>query len=928
MIQGFMSRFVASVMSAVFLIVSCSHDVFAAAGASSNLPAPTQLLKSSQALSYPVLKGLKIDPNNPLNLEFIIDTMGKETVSADEAQRLVNYFLTAVAVPQEDLWVNLSPYEKDRVVTDELGKTVLGEELLTQDYLLKQLSSSLTDPNSNLGKEYWSSVPSAGSGIGSETFNKIWIMPDKAQVYENGNRVFVTEATLKVMSDADYTAMQQNAATSSGNGATEKILPSVLKEVNEGERFAPTRQAYYSIILGLWFKEKLRDSFFKNYIDQKKVDGVAQSNPQSKEDIFNAYVASFKNGVYSQNVKMRENGKLVKRAYFSGGETYARTKVELAGSSVFRKIVGHAVFAAALFGPAKKSAADVLFYPDTLPQKVAAYQIPAATPDSTLISWAGDLTDFVKQAAAAHALKDRGNTSAVAQVRSNLVAPLIGKITSVDPDVVFASPEFNRLWALGDVAYDTFPKLLNDSTKSIDSRKFAADLVGRTGENYTSSFKVLNDFLTDSTKDYFDWYIKHETARGLGFLLYKHNKEAEALAYLDSKYWDYRFAGIIALMNYNKPEYASKFMEMLKEKDSLSLMEYSDLAGKKMKELSQSDFITWLYATGNKSLSMNPDPLSRDITYYILQYFVKNKMTQYAPLLEKLTVKSNTNSFGSMEDYFNALKVLGDDSVTTSLLEDGLKADTTDPFVGGLRYFIIEFAGLRGKEMHVPLLEQYAMMAHDTDLALYAVQALGDIGSMKAIPFLDSVIEKKNQKVNYQYITVSGAPYSFTIEYAKIAKEKILKKNALPTVGNSMRLKPVSPNIRTFKMTVPQSQIIKIDAKSQVSVFSLNGKLLGRFDLEKGEFDLGQILPGKGIGKGMHIIQIEKKIGASALIEPESVSPAGGVDLKKLSVESTGSSSIVLYTEGIDTDFLQKSASLTVVSMNEVPSDQALASLQ
>jgi len=331
MSQGFQSRLVSSVMCAVFSVITVTSDVMRCNMAFASelaLPAPTQLVQTSKAFSYPVLKGLKLNPNNPLDLTFIVDTQDKSAVNEEEAQRLVNYFLAAVAVPQKDLWVNLSPYEKDRVVTDELGQTVLGEKLLAQDYLLKQLSSSLTSPDTELGKEYWN------TSVNAETFNKIWIMPDKAEVYEHGNQVFVTEATLKVMSDSDYTAMQQNGAVSSGNGATDRLVPAVAKEVNEGEHFAATRQAYYSIILGLWFKEKLKASVFKDYIDAKQVNGIAQADPQSKEQIFNAYVESFKKGVYNTSVKTRENGRLVKKAYFSGGQTYADTEVKVVASAV------------------------------------------------------------------------------------------------------------------------------------------------------------------------------------------------------------------------------------------------------------------------------------------------------------------------------------------------------------------------------------------------------------------------------------------------------------------------------------------------------------------------------------------------------------------------------------------------------------------
>jgi len=50
--------------------------------------------------------------------------------------------------------INLSPYEKDRMIPTSLGETAMGRDLLAQDYLLKQLTASLIYPQKALGKEF------------------------------------------------------------------------------------------------------------------------------------------------------------------------------------------------------------------------------------------------------------------------------------------------------------------------------------------------------------------------------------------------------------------------------------------------------------------------------------------------------------------------------------------------------------------------------------------------------------------------------------------------------------------------------------------------------------------------------------------------------------------------------------------------------
>ena len=311
----------------IFFFVTFFTSVHNVIAAEPYFPLPSQMLSVSDSVSYPVVKGLRLDPDDPLKLEFIIDTADKDEVSRDEASRLVQYFLAAVTVPQADLWVNLSPYEKDRIITEELGSTELGSGLLSQDYVLKQLSSSLTDPATELGKAYWSienrkSKLEKGSDLISnfdspvsterDALSKVWIVPETSEVYENNNQVFITRATLDIKAESSQ---------------MEVLLPAIKKEVNEGENFAPLRQAHHSIILGLWFKQRLKESIYGELIDRNKVSGIDTADRKIKEQVFNSYIASFKQGVYNTTAKTSENGHLIKKAYFSGGYNAADASV-------------------------------------------------------------------------------------------------------------------------------------------------------------------------------------------------------------------------------------------------------------------------------------------------------------------------------------------------------------------------------------------------------------------------------------------------------------------------------------------------------------------------------------------------------------------------------------------------------------------------
>ena len=301
------------------LIAFCFSSLSSYAQASSNVPV-ANLLPVSQSISHAALKGVKVNPDNPFDLKFIIDTNNDKTINKEEAQTLVNYFFAGLTLPEQDLWVNLSPYEQNRIIPDTTATTELGVGLLKEDYLLKQLASSLTYPETELGKKYWNDVngvgarsprPGQGNPAPTNTFSKVWIVPDKALIYENGNSAFITQASLKVQNEENNPAFREN------------ILPAITQQVNQGEHFSQLRQIYNALILGVWFKNKLKDSIYKNYIAQSKTNGIDNADTQAREKIYQQYLNAFKQGAYnyikSTPTQYVASRKISKRAYFSGG---------------------------------------------------------------------------------------------------------------------------------------------------------------------------------------------------------------------------------------------------------------------------------------------------------------------------------------------------------------------------------------------------------------------------------------------------------------------------------------------------------------------------------------------------------------------------------------------------------------------------------
>ena len=328
-------------LSAGVILALLSGNIAAYPQAVTNFPINNPyFLTASPPFVPALLKGIKVDPGDPFKFNFILDTGSDLTPQqiATEGKKLTKYFLAALAIPRKDLWVNLSPYEQDRIIPDATGQTNLGEALLTQDYLLKRLAASLTYPETEAGKKYWNEMNNVGANNYSpaaQSCNKVWIMPDYAEVHQEGNAAFITKARLKVMMEEDYVAgrfdtsrslsakrIETNGTLSDRGTQSFKahILPLIEKEVNEGESFAPLRQVFYALTLALWYKENLKQTILnRQYADKSNVNGIDLADKVAKEKIYNQYSQAFKKGAYDYIKRERTAYKITKRRYFSGG---------------------------------------------------------------------------------------------------------------------------------------------------------------------------------------------------------------------------------------------------------------------------------------------------------------------------------------------------------------------------------------------------------------------------------------------------------------------------------------------------------------------------------------------------------------------------------------------------------------------------------
>jgi len=348
-----------------------------------DLPAPGTMVSLSPSFEPALIRGLTVHQDNPFLFDFIVDPgqdlrgviarseATKQSLKA-QADRMIKYFFAALTIPDKDIWVNLSPYEKDRMIPVSLGQTAMGRDLLAQDYMLKQLTASLIYPQNALGKTFWKKVYSKAkemygtTQIPVNTFNKVWIVPQRAGVYEHGQTAFIVSGHLKVMLEEDYLSLTKHNAISNPSGVIARsaaqrspqgdeaiserttnnthslgsqiirqiILPEIEKEINEGKNFATLRQIFYAQVLAVWFKRNLKQALLNQvYANKSTVKGIDQNDSATNEAIYHQYLKAYKKGVFNfiqeepADLSLRggvadeaiSKGTTIPRKYFSGG---------------------------------------------------------------------------------------------------------------------------------------------------------------------------------------------------------------------------------------------------------------------------------------------------------------------------------------------------------------------------------------------------------------------------------------------------------------------------------------------------------------------------------------------------------------------------------------------------------------------------------
>lgn len=321
------------------------HERHAQVG--STLPPPGLRIHASGALVAPALRAWRMRPDDALALDLILDS-GDERIGQEHAvelsERLGQHFFTCLTLPRDCLWVNLSPVEGDRTMADPLMGTPLGFDLLSQDYILKQVVSTLVYPESEPGRSYFSELHrQLENSLNQESVNtiaKVWAVPGAAEIRGNAGVAALESSRLAVLTAHDYDvasnggaqdAVQPGSARDVGLSREHEItlatfkrlvLPHVEKDLNEGANFVVLRQAYSAMLLALWYRETLRRSLPAG---TNGILGAGQVRSAELRDatgqIYRRYLESYRMGVFNYIREDLTAEGVLPRKYFSGGFT-------------------------------------------------------------------------------------------------------------------------------------------------------------------------------------------------------------------------------------------------------------------------------------------------------------------------------------------------------------------------------------------------------------------------------------------------------------------------------------------------------------------------------------------------------------------------------------------------------------------------------
>lgn len=258
----------------------------------------------------------------------------------EAAQLSSDAFFTWLALPADSFWVNLNPAEPNRIIDPKLGSTDAGRVLLEADLLMKKVAANLTRPSTTVGKQFWDSLRQGPAlpNIPCVTVRN-WIVPGPATVREEGGRLYIVDAPLRVMSEPlgpavppgsglDVCAADPPEIVAYNQQVYQTvILPRVNDAVNHAPEFEDLRRVYLGRVAAEWIRQRSvgRTTAFSEIVGSGDVTRWPARVPWSAEEVFARFMESWTKGEYQEEHVFTQSGQPVRVIVGYGGVDFSNS---------------------------------------------------------------------------------------------------------------------------------------------------------------------------------------------------------------------------------------------------------------------------------------------------------------------------------------------------------------------------------------------------------------------------------------------------------------------------------------------------------------------------------------------------------------------------------------------------------------------------
>ncbi|WP_426503654.1 hypothetical protein ACPPVO_39365 [Dactylosporangium sp. McL0621] len=249
-------------------------------------------------------------------------------------------FYVWLNLPASTFWVNLNPNEPDRIVDKKLGATDVGRIMLQADLNMKKMSARLTNPNTDLGQQFWG--PPDPNAQQECVVTRQWIVPKPASVYEADGGIYIIDAPLEVKAESEMNkGVFGDPSCPAPSDRMERvfeqlILPKVEDAVNHAPEFAELRRVYLARVAAEWYRQR-HTGALAPMIDSGDVHRWPALQSWSPKTVFDDYVKSYRDHEYNVTKTVDSGNYRYTFSYSDGGVDFGKVPFATVPKNTFQQ---------------------------------------------------------------------------------------------------------------------------------------------------------------------------------------------------------------------------------------------------------------------------------------------------------------------------------------------------------------------------------------------------------------------------------------------------------------------------------------------------------------------------------------------------------------------------------------------------------------